>query len=73
MIDVDSEPPAERRTIGELAADDSWLTIATGVESAVSASEKSRPAICGMLNVVKKFGVTGRTWLDGSCPSAGRG
>ena len=24
----------------------SWLTIATGVESAVSESEKSRPAIC---------------------------
>ena len=23
--------------------------------------------------ILKKFGVTGRTWLVGDCPSAGRG
>ena len=36
-------------------------------------SEKSRPAICGIPIVLKKSGVTGRTWLRGSCPSAGFG
>ena len=47
--------------------------MATGGESTVSDSEKSRPATCGMPSVLKNPGVIGRTWLDDSCPSAGFG
>jgi hypothetical protein len=51
----------------------SSLTIATGTESTVSDSEKSRPATCGIPIVLKNPGVIGRTWLDDSWPSAGFG
>src|SRR5258706_14535458 len=51
----------------------SSLTIATGTESTLSDSEKSRPATCGIPIVLKNPGVIGRTWPDDNWPSAGFG
>jgi hypothetical protein len=47
--------------------------MATGSDSDVSESEKSLPATCGIPSVLKNPGVTGRTWLDATCPSGGFG
>ena len=58
---------------GNCCLTSSSLTIATGTESTVSDSEKSRPATCGIPIVLKNPGVIGRTWLDDSWPSAGLG
>ena len=49
------------------------LTIATAGESAVSESEKSRPAMCGIASVLKNAGVIGRICPEVACPSAGLG